>query len=148
MTPNRARARLACKIAGVDPDRFNEAIHAGHYPCAPETTPGSARIFDIEDMVALMVYGRLLERGVPPRNAGQTACGIHSVLREFPGTERVVQFVAAIGATRYSPAEHFDWAATHHGGLEVVEVCEFRLRWYREQIEQELIDAARIVGED
>lgn len=146
--PNRARTKLACKIAGVDPDRFNEAVHAGNYPCAPVTTPGAARVFDIEDMVALRVYSRLLDQEIPPRRAGHMACGVLGVLREHPGASRVIEVITAMSGRQYMRAEDFDREATRMSGLSIMEVREFRLDGIRANIMHELEDAAGIVGEE
>lgn len=72
----RAKTGLAVEIAKVDRDRFNEAVAAGHYPCAPRTLRGTTRLFEVEDVVALWVYGRLIDEGVPPRNAGSIVCDL------------------------------------------------------------------------
>lgn len=146
--PHSARTKLACKIAAVDPARFNEAVHAGNYPCAPQTIPGSARVFDIEDMVALHVYSRLLDQEIPPRRAGHMACGIRGVLREHPGANRVLEVILAMGSHYYFRAEDFDRDATHMSGLNIMEVREFRLDVIRARIIHDLNAEAGIIGED
>lgn len=35
----RARSKLACKIADIDPLRLNEAVFAKHYNCASKRAP-------------------------------------------------------------------------------------------------------------
>lgn len=146
--PTRARTKLACKIAGVDPDRFNEAVHAGNYPCAPETTPGAARVFNIEDMVALKVYSRLLNQEIPPRRAGHMACGVLGVLKQHPGTDRVLEIILALGSHYYMRDEDFDRDATHMSGLSIMEVREFRLDGIRAGVARDLEDEAGIIGEE
>ncbi|SIT81916.1 hypothetical protein [Pontibaca methylaminivorans] len=148
ITPHSARTKLACQIAAVDPDRFNEAVHAGNYPCAPQTARGSARVFDIEDMVALRVYSRLLNQEIPPRRAGHMACGIRDVLRQHPGANRVVEIILSMGSPYYLRAEDFDCDATHMSGLDIMEVREFRLDLIRECIVRDLHAEAGIIGEE
>ena len=60
------KTKLACEIAGINSDRFKEAVHVGNYPCAPATTSGSSRIFQRQDLIALVVYGGLLRKGFAP----------------------------------------------------------------------------------
>jgi hypothetical protein len=80
----RFTVTFACRIAGINRDRFNEAVHAGHYPCAPTTTKGSRRLFDEDDLIALYTYACLLEEDFPARTAGDLACRILNQVRSFP----------------------------------------------------------------
>lgn len=146
--PRAARTKLACKIAMVDPARFNEAVHAGNYPCAPHTTAGTAREFDIEDMVALRVYSRMLEQEIPPRRAGHMACGVRDVLRQHPGTDRVLEVIMSMGSHYYMRSEDFDREATHMNGLNIMEVREFRLDVIRARVIRDLNREAGIIGEE
>lgn len=147
-SPNRARAKLACEIANIDPDRFNEAVHAGNYPCAPETAPGKARIFNMQDLIALCVYGRKLEQEVPARRAGAIACGVRSVLAVHPNCSVVLQVMAQLGSYRFFDAEQFSRDAVDLGGLQIVEIHEYRLEPIKTRIIAQLEDAAGIVGEE
>jgi hypothetical protein len=70
----RAKSKTACEIARIDPLRLNEAIHAGFYPCAPETRPGSSRVYDVDQIVALRIYGVLLGLSLSAERAGYIAC--------------------------------------------------------------------------
>jgi hypothetical protein len=80
----RVEVLPACRIAGLDRNRFNEAVHAGNYPCAPATAKGSRRLFNETDLIALYVYARLLEEGSAPRPAGVIACSVGALARDFP----------------------------------------------------------------
>ncbi|KUF11670.1 hypothetical protein AVJ23_07945 [Pseudoponticoccus marisrubri] len=84
------RTKKACEIARVDPARFNEMVHAGHYPCAPQTRPGSARIFDLDQTVALKIFGNLLSMSVAPERAGQIACTAYQMFEGQQNVERLV----------------------------------------------------------
>jgi hypothetical protein len=75
---------LACRIAGIHRDRFNEAVHAGHYPCAPTTAKGSRRLFDEDDLIALYAYACLLDEDLSARAAGDLACKILNQVRSHP----------------------------------------------------------------
>lgn len=96
--PLKARAKLACEIASIDPQRFNEMVHAGHYPCAPATRPGSARIFEIDEIVALRIFGNLLKMGVPPERAGNIACQAFGQFADDPDVSRMVFLIRRNGA--------------------------------------------------
>jgi hypothetical protein len=95
----------ACQIAGIDRDRFNEAIHAGTYTCAPLTTPGKERRFAIADVAALCVYSGLnVALGIPLNKAGYKAHEFRELLEQHPEAktlaippsyERSLQFIEA-----------------------------------------------------
>ena len=53
------RTKAACRIAGIDHQRFNEDVAAGEYPHAPVTTAGVSRVFDEADIAGLYVYAHL-----------------------------------------------------------------------------------------
>lgn len=82
MRPIKYRTKAACRIAGVHPDRFNEAVAAKFYPCAPETERGSARVFDETALIALYIYGFLLKQDWTPRQAGKYACFVQGYLTD------------------------------------------------------------------
>jgi hypothetical protein len=86
----RIRAPLACRIAKVDRDRLNEAIARGDCPFAPTVSQGKARLFSINDVVALYIYGRLVERGFASRSAGQLAKQIGELAEVLQGHEDAV----------------------------------------------------------
>jgi hypothetical protein len=81
----KVRAPLACRIAGIDRDRFNEAVAKGDYPGAPPAGSGKTRIFQMHDLIALFIYGRLLEIGVAARSAGEFAKEISGLARHAEG---------------------------------------------------------------
>ena len=86
----RAKSKTACTIARIDPLRLNEAIHAGFYPCAPETRPGSSRVFNGDQIVSLRIYGVLLGLSLSAERAGAIACDAYS---EFRGRDDVLMVV-------------------------------------------------------
>ncbi len=79
----------ACKAAGIDKQRFNEAVAAGRYPCAPAVKKGGTRTFNQDDMVALFVYARLIEQDMPASVAGEIACDLRTKLKDFPNAKEV-----------------------------------------------------------
>jgi hypothetical protein len=80
----------AAKVANLDRQRLNEYIAAGDYRCAPETVSGRTRLFDEEDLIALFIFARMLERGHRPKAAGKIAEQILKGLRDQPGAERIL----------------------------------------------------------
>lgn len=63
----------AFEVTGVNRLRFNEAIAAGHYTYVPETEPGQSRQFPLVHLIALYCFQHHLDRGDPPRRAGEIA---------------------------------------------------------------------------
>ena len=83
-------------IAGLNRDRFNEAVAAGNYPCAPQATRGAPRGFDEDDFAALVVYARKLDIGMPPKAAGQFACEIRKEIEKHPKEKQFVGLTSLI----------------------------------------------------
>lgn len=102
----RFRAQAACRIAGIDRDRFNEAVAAGNYPCAPPAVAGSSRVFDEDALCALFYYGRMLGRGYPPSVAGNIACLFQEQLANL---RRAPDELARKGLTSAMRAEREEW---------------------------------------
>lgn len=86
----RAKSKTACAIARIDPFRLNEAIHAGFYPCAPETRPGSSRVYDVDQIVSLRIYGALLSLSLSAERAGHIACNAYS---QYSGRDDVALMI-------------------------------------------------------
>jgi hypothetical protein len=108
MTDRHFRTADACLIAETNHNRFNDAVAAGNYPCAPQTEPGSARVFWEPDLIALYIYARLVARdkqaeregsGYPPRIAGSLACKVREVLQQQPNAQHVVVVREVAGQT-------------------------------------------------
>ena len=91
------RAKKACEFAQVDPGRFNEMVHSGHYPCAPETRPGSVRTFDLDQIVTLKIFGDLLSLPMPPSRAGRIACSAYKIFGGRKEIERLICKRDAVG---------------------------------------------------
>lgn len=97
MTQLKARTKLACEIARIDPARFNEAVHFNKYHCAPSTSPGSARVFTEDDIVALMIYRQMLDAGMSSEKAGAYACEALARFRDKQEVEVVSYVVSTTG---------------------------------------------------
>lgn len=154
MTKLRATTALAADIARIDRQRFNEAIASGFYPCAPETIAGRARTFDLNDLIALTIYGHLLREGVTPRHAGTAACGLRHFLTECPGADHALQVVGDFGAhpgpMSWVRPETFEGAlgAKRISGAQIVYVRDWYIAPMREAITSRLTeeDESRAVG--
>lgn len=148
-TKYRAATALACEIANTNPDRFNEAVHAGYYPCAPKTTPGKARSFDVNDVIALRLYQRFLDAGMKPESAGGKACDIRLFLETHPEADQVYIVKPSMGSSCY--VEEFDLKEQHipwdgDRPRDVVSVEVWNLHYLRGRIVHEIEQAAKIVG--
>ncbi|MEM9043918.1 MAG: hypothetical protein AAGC81_04425 [Pseudomonadota bacterium] len=142
----RARTKLACRIAGIEPKRLNEAIHHGHFKCAPPTRPGAARVFEIDDVVALQLFRVLLGSGFNESKAGEITC---EVREHFFGKDiEWVTFLCDLNGLRGATAQYFDAGQTVTGFDNEVMRIAFNVRSYRARIVHALEDEASILGED
>ncbi|MEM6413184.1 MAG: hypothetical protein AAF720_00820 [Pseudomonadota bacterium] len=82
-------SKLACRVAGIDRDRFNEAICTGQYLCAPRVVRGGTRRFNREDTIALCVYGHLIRNQTGREVAGKIANCVRSRLQTEPELKRI-----------------------------------------------------------
>lgn len=85
----RYPAATACRVAGIDKQRFNEAVAHGRYPCAPEVRKGGIRTFQEDDVVALFIFASLCNKKYPPSLAGEIACAVRAKLGECPDADKV-----------------------------------------------------------
>ena len=143
----KARTRLACQIAHLHPDRFNEAIHAGSFLCAPKTRPGMARVFDVNDIIVLRVYSWLIEEGMIPSKAGPMACGLRDVLDRSPEADVALCVKTHFPGDDWLTPEELGADAEFHHGTDIVSIREWRLKNLRARIEHELRSEASIVGD-
>lgn len=120
------RTKKACEIARVDPDRFNDMVHAGHFPCAPETRPGSVRIFDLDQTVALKIFGNLLSMSVAPDRAGQISCAAYRLFAGRQNVERLVYRPDAFGEWIIEEESPFPQMTMSRAQQTVFDISEFR----------------------
>ncbi len=143
----RASTKLACQIANVQAGRFNEAVHLGFYPCAPETTAGRARSFDVDDVVALMIYQHGMRAGLSAKAAGHKACAVRQFMRDHPEAPRAY-LVTGSFATIDVVAEDFDltceFLPLDRGYLDpVCSVEVVNLDWRRKLVVEQITEAAQ-----
>ncbi|GGH53138.1 hypothetical protein GVY41_09070 [Frigidibacter albus] len=149
----RATTKLACEIANTNPDRFNEAIHAGFYPCAPKTTPGKARSFSVDDIVALRQYQGEMDRGMSAAAAGAKACKILDFMQVYPDAPRVFIVATSFGSMdRLLPEFDVTQGFIMINDKQQIDVigCEvINLDWHRVRIVHYITeaDSNRVVGD-
>lgn len=148
-----ATTKLACEIAHINSDRFNEAIHANFYPCAPKTSPGKARTFDVDDIVGLRIYQKSMDAGMSAAAAGSKACRVREFMQSNPDASRVY-----IVATDFKTVDYLlpDWDMSQEtikiNATQSIDVigCEMiDLDWHRVRVVHYITEAdkRRVVGE-
>lgn len=153
MTP-KLTIKAACRVARIDRDRFNEHVAAGRFPCAPETVPGRARLFDPDDMIALWLFRELMEDGFDASRAGAIACAVANAARQNP-TARAIAFVQDYftppGGRAY-PSDQVpaaaEWDKVTFGGTDIRKVTTFRIGKLREMIAHYTEEERAVIGED
>ena len=135
------RAKLACRIAMIDPDRVNEAIARGDYRCAPGTERGSARLFNERQVLVLMIYGRLLHFGLSPATAGEWACAFDLGLRKSPDAERIALEFEETGITDMGDADDPEIG-------DELATFRFDIGALRKRMKAELAKEQQILGRD
>lgn len=141
MTRIKVSSTVAAQIAGINKQRFNEAVAAGYYGCAPRTAPGKTRMFDVDDVLALNVYRHLTDEGVIPAKAGPMACELLNLMREFPGRDRWLQVRDGFGRNWWMPAEQLPADAEFISGVNIVSTRDWRIGDMRPRIIHEMEEA-------
>lgn len=141
---------VACRVAGIDRGRFNEHVAAQNYNCAPNTTPGRARLFDPDDVLALRLFSDLLNDGFTPKRAGEIACEVANAARNSP-EERTIAYVEsffrgghALPTSEVPPADL--WDGVLFSGTDIRKVTIFRIGKLREIIAHYSAEEASIIG--
>ena len=145
--PTKARTKLACKIARINPDRLNEAVSVGRYTCAPETSPGSSRLFGVDDIVALCIYAQLIRSGVSDERAWQFSC---DALREFhdkPDVEVLSRLVGANSVVLWIDQMH-NPGVKYRGPGVIQSWMGFDIKELRSRVAADLDDEPTVKGEE
>ena len=150
--PDKFRTQAACRIAEIDPQRFNEDVSDGNYPCAPETTAGKARLFDEADIAGLYVYAHLTKGHGANRYgrklAANYACGVIKALRELSRIEKERVDIPFVAGGGHTVAESTDPPVfiTPLERAEVLTSC-FDLKAIRETVRERMEEEKNIWGE-
>jgi len=139
------RIQSACRIAGLDRDRFNEAVAAGKYPCAPEVVRGSTRVFDEIDLIVLTIYRIYLFQHPVPL-AGMLACKIHELLSQKPDEAEIVLFLLTNGAWKSTVGSTMGPHKRKRDGMAVLETRYVNVDNIREYVRREAREEARTLG--
>lgn len=152
MAVRKVTTAIACRIAGIHRDRFNEYVAAGHYHCAPPTVPGKARLFNPDDMLTLFLFKRLMDDGYTVERAGGIACAIGQVAKEHPEARAVTWVESyfrnsgmAYLASQVPPPE--DWDTTLLSGMDIRSATTFRISKERDLVEHYTDEEAAIIGD-
>ncbi|MFN6933766.1 MAG: hypothetical protein ACK4NZ_01295 [Tsuneonella sp.] len=151
-TAPKLTTKAACRVVGLDRDRFNEHVANGAYPCAPNTIPGRARLFDPDDMIGLWLFKEFLDEGTDAKRAGAMACEIANCAK-FNPNEPVVALVYS-----YFPTPHaYPWSAVPDpstwdsvlfSGTDIRKAVPYRISKLRKMIAHYTEEERSIVGED
>lgn len=148
MVERKFRIKAACRIADIEHQRFNEAVAAGHYPCAPRVARGATRLFNTLDLVALYFYGQLLKQQWPPRLAGRYACIIRDVLERAPDEKSVMVIRTSCGSLEGLAESALTETPRVHHPFKVLQRFSFDIENARSFIDREIEEELSIVGED
>jgi len=80
---------IACAVANVNRQTFNEVVSSGDYAGAPATTKGKTRLFDGDALLQLFVFGELMRWGLSATQAAGTAGVVARVAGTFPATTSI-----------------------------------------------------------
>lgn len=93
----RFKTSKACEVARVDRNQLNEMIASGRYRRAPLTSKGSTRIFSLEEMITLFIFGQMIRFGIPAPRAADYASEIDINCGGSYARNPVIGIVAAAG---------------------------------------------------
>ena len=137
---------LACRVAGINRDRFNEFVAAGAFGCAPSTVPGRTRLFSPDDMIALLLFRELMDEGFDARNAGTIACKVGEAARANPDS-RAISYVHGSAFPADNVPAHREWDDVLFSGREIRKVTTYRIGKLREMIARYTDEEAAIIGD-
>lgn len=149
----RLTTKAACRVARLDPQRLNEAIHKQEYNCAPPTVAGRARVFGPDDMIGLWYFREFMEAGMSAKRAGERACILMEAAKAHPEA-RTLSLVLDYfyGPGTAWPAEQVpspgDWDNTLFSGCDIREVVTYRIGKTRDMIAHYTEEERGVVGED
>lgn len=154
MTTPRLTTKAACRVAGIDRDRFNEAVARGDYPCAPPTVPGRARFFDSDALIALRLFREFTEEGMEAKRAGALACAIAECARSNPEARAISVVYNYFGPHTFSvhPSDEVPtadkWDSVHFSGTDIRKVLTYRIGKLREMLDHYVKEESSIIGDD
>lgn len=144
------RVLPACRIANINRNRFNEAVAAGNYPCAPAVARGSTRVFDEVDLIVLYFYARLSDQcdDFSPSLAGKLACYLAEVLKENPDEDEVVIVRSIAGGYEAFAASKMEGAARNNWAGSALFRFTADVANVRKLVKKEIEEELKIIGEE
>ena len=134
----KVKLGLACEIAGLEKQQFNQAVHEGHYSCAPAVAQGGTRLFEINDLIALFIFARLRQNGMSVAGSGEWACKIRALIDDpkFDEAAATANVVITPKRIHFQIAGKFSPAAKSFKG----EPAIFSASWAISGIRQLILD--------
>lgn len=150
--PPKLTVMAACRVARIDRDRFNEHVAAGRFPCAPNTVPGRARLFDPDDMIGLWLFRELIDDGFDAASAGLIACAVAYVARQNPNARLISYVQTYFGSSgKAYPSDQVpsasEWDSTILSGTDIRKVTTFRIGKVRDMIRHFTDEERARIGE-
>lgn len=148
-----ARTAAACRIAHLDRQKFNDLMASGDYPCAPQTTPGVPRVFEIPDLIGLFVYARLTgEYNKTSKQASIIACRVVNQLHSKPDATHVLMSYSIAGAVFVSatsqPKKDCNPFANSDGSQMLLFSEIWNIQNVRQLVSEALEEELRVIGND
>lgn len=144
----RLTTKAACRVVGIDRDRFNEHVARGDFGCAPETIPGRARLFDADALLTLKIFKDLLDDGLPSKLAGRIACSVGQAAKDFPNEDEIIYYDLMVGTSRAGPASQSLAITDLLSGSTIKKRIGFNIRQLRQFVESGILEEQSIIGED
>lgn len=149
--PARLTAAIACRVANLDRDRFNEHVAGGNFYCAPSTTAGRTRLFTADDMIALMLFSQLLDENIPAKRAGLIACTVGDFAVRNPTHPIVAFFETEIASPFAGPfgdvPKPDKWSDARFSGQRLKKVTLFNVQRVRQNIQSGIEYERSIIGD-
>lgn len=148
----RLTTKAACRVVGIDRDRFNEHVAAGNFQCAPATVPGRARLFDPDDMIALWLFKEFLDDGTDAKTAGALACEIAQCAKLNPDAPTVSLVYSYFPTPHAFPTstvpDAAEWDEVLFSGTDIRKVLTYRISKLRRMLVHYTEEERSIIGED
>lgn len=153
MSKPRLTTKAACRVARIEPQKLNESISRGDYPCAPATVAGRARSFDPDDMIGLWYFREFLDDGYSAKRAGALACTIMEAAKAYPEARTLTLVLDYFyGRANVFPTDQVPtadtWDEVTFSGSDIRETRTYRIGKTRDMIAHYTEEERNVIGED
>lgn len=142
---------IACRVARINRDRFNEHVADKTFNCAPSTIPGRARLFDPDDMIGLYLFRELMDDGFDARKAGFISCAVAAAAKNNPDAAAISYVESYFAGGDAFPADQVPasskWDEVLFSGTDIRKVTTFRIGKLRELIAHYTEEERSIIGD-